>query len=77
MRLSEKDSLKWLKRHGHNIKQATYHKVKKKIRDSTDKRKFELSREGLWKHDIEKNPEKCMRKIIKKIQSRSHFRLQS
>jgi DNA mismatch endonuclease (patch repair protein) len=24
-----------------------------------------------WEHDIEKNPEKCMRRIIKKIQSRS------
>jgi len=26
-----------------------------------------------WEHDIEKNPEKCMRRIIKKIQSGSHF----
>jgi len=24
-----------------------------------------------WEHDIEKNPEKCMRRIIKKLQSRS------
>ena len=54
MRLSEKDSLKWLKSRGHDIKQATYHKVKKKIRDSTDKRKFELSREGLWEQHLER-----------------------
>ena len=54
MRLSEKDSLKWLKMHGHDIKQATYHKVKKKIKDSTDKRKFELSREGLWEQHLER-----------------------
>ena len=27
-----------------------------------------------WEHDINKNPEKCMRKIAKKIQNRSNFR---
>lgn len=27
-----------------------------------------------WEHDIERNPEKCMRKISGKVRSRSHLR---
>lgn len=43
-------------------------------RDKTVSRK--LRREGwsvlrFWEHDIEKNPEKCMRKIVKKAKSRN------
>ena len=54
MRLSEKHSLKWLKAHGHEIKPATFYKIKAHIKSSTEKRKFELSKEGLWEQHLER-----------------------
>jgi len=54
MRLSEKDSLKWLKQHGYDIKQATFYKIKAHIKGSTEKRKFDLTREGLWEQHLER-----------------------
>ena len=54
MRLSEKDSLKYLKKKGSEIKLRTLQKIKKKIRDSTNQRKFELARNGLWEQHLER-----------------------
>jgi len=54
MRLSEKDSLKWLKAHGHEIKPAIFYKIKAHIKGFTEKRKFELFREGLWEQHLER-----------------------
>jgi len=54
MRLSEKDSLSWLKSHGHDIKQATFWKIRAQIKGSVDKRKFELARTGLWEQHLER-----------------------
>jgi len=54
MRLSEKDSLKWLKTRGHDIQQATFYKIKGQIKASTEKRKYELAREGLWEQHLER-----------------------
>lgn len=54
MRLSEKDSLAWLKSHGHDIKQATYWKIRKNIKGSVEKRKFEMTRDGLWEQHLER-----------------------
>jgi len=54
MRLSEVDSLKWLKAHGHEIKPATFYKIKAHIKGSTEKRKFELARDGLWEQHLER-----------------------
>ena len=54
MRLSEKESLEYLKIKGHEIKLRTLQKAKKKIRDSTNQRKFELARNGLWEQHLER-----------------------
>jgi len=54
MRLSEKESLEYLKKKGHEIKLRTLQKAKKKIRDSTNQRKFELARNGLWEQHLER-----------------------
>ena len=54
MRLSEKESLEYLKIKGHEIKLRTLQKAKKKIRDSTNQRKFELAKSGLWEQHLER-----------------------
>ena len=54
MRLSEVDSLKWLKSHGHEIKPSTYYKIKGQIKGSSEKRKFDLAKEGLWEQHLER-----------------------
>lgn len=54
MRLSEKESLEYLKKKGHEVKLRTLQKAKKKIRESTDKRKFELATSGLWEQHLER-----------------------
>ena len=54
MRLSEKDSLDYLKKRGHEIKLRTLQKAKKKIRESANQRKFELARTGLWEQHLER-----------------------
>ena len=54
MRLSEKESLEYLKNKGHEIKLRTLQKAKKKIRDSANQRKFELARNGLWEQHLER-----------------------
>ena len=54
MRLSEKESLEYLKTKGHEIKLRTLQKAKKKIRDSANQRKFELARNGLWEQHLER-----------------------
>jgi len=54
MRLSEKESLDYLKNKDHEIKLRTFQKAKKKIRDSTTLRKFELTRSGLWEQHLER-----------------------
>ncbi len=54
MRLSEKDTLLYLKSKGHDIKRATLSKDKKAIRDEGQKRKFELAKYGLWDSHIQR-----------------------
>ena len=53
MRLSQQHSLEYLKEHGHNISITTYKKLKKAIRDNSEKRKFELIQNGLWEQHLE------------------------
>lgn len=52
MRLSEENALRYLESKNHKIKVATLRAAKKKIRDSADKRKFDLIRDGLWEQHI-------------------------
>jgi len=54
MRLSEEDSLRWLKSHGHEMEKSTFYKIKAQVKGSVDKRKFELAREGLWEQHLER-----------------------
>ena len=54
MRLSEVDSLKWLKRHGCEIKPSTFYRIKKHIKKLSEKRKYELAQEGLWEQHLER-----------------------
>ena len=54
MRLSQQHSLEYLKEHGHNISITTYKKLKKAIRDNSEKRKFELIQNGLWEQHLER-----------------------
>jgi len=54
MRLSEKVSLHYLKKKGLEIKLRTLQKAKKKIRESTDQRKFEIATSGLWEQHLER-----------------------
>lgn len=54
MRLSEKNSLKWLKSHGHDIAVSTYWQHRGKIKASTQKRKFMIMSEGLLTQHLER-----------------------
>ena len=54
MRLAEKDSLNWLKSHGQEMKTSTFYKIKAHIKGSSDKRRFELTKEGLWEQHLER-----------------------
>ena len=54
MRLSEKESLAYLKANGFEIASPTYYKYKAKIKGSANNRKFELMREGLWEQHLER-----------------------
>lgn len=54
MRLSEKDSLAWLKSHGHEMERSKFYKIKAQVKGSVEKRKYELAREGLWEQHLER-----------------------
>lgn len=54
MRLSEKESLAWIKAHGNDISVSTFYRIKGQIKSSTNKRKFELMRDGLLKQHFER-----------------------
>ena len=54
MRLSEKESLSWVKTHGQEMEKSTFYKIKAQVKGSADKRKFELTKEGLWEQHLER-----------------------
>lgn len=54
MRLSVRESLAWLSSHGHDMKEAKYHRLKAKIEASVDKRKFNLMSKGLLEQHFER-----------------------
>jgi len=54
MRLSEKNSLEWLKAHGHEISRSTYWRRAGRIKASSGKRKFQIMQEGLLAQHIER-----------------------
>lgn len=54
MRLTERESVAYLKSNGYDVSTATYYNYKAKIKGSAIKRKFELMREGLWEQHLER-----------------------
>lgn len=54
MRLTEKESIAWLKAHGQDVALSTFYRIKGLIKSSTDKRKFELMRNGLLEQHFER-----------------------
>jgi len=54
MRLNEKESLAYLEGHGHKIQPSTFYKYKKKIVGAGEKRKIELTRDGLWEQHLQR-----------------------
>ena len=54
MRLSLKESLNWLKAHDHGISQSRYYQIKHKIMATSDKRKFDLTKKGIFEQHLER-----------------------
>jgi hypothetical protein len=54
MKLSTKESLAWLEAHGNQMSESNYYKIKAKINATTEKRKFDLVRKGLFEQHIER-----------------------
>lgn len=54
MRLSQAESLEYLKSHGHKMALSTYKKQKTLIKNSAQERKFDLAKNGLWEHHTER-----------------------
>ncbi len=54
MRLTEKESLAWLKTHGHPMEKSKFYQIKAHIKGSAEKRKYELAKEGLWEQHLER-----------------------
>lgn len=54
MRLSEKDSLKYMKAHGYDISRDTLYEEKKNIKGAANQRRFELIKEGLFEQHLER-----------------------
>ena len=54
MRLTQEESLAWLRSHGHDIKVRRFYQLKSKLKAGANKRKFDLQKEGLWEQHIER-----------------------
>jgi len=54
MRLTQEESLAWLRSHGHDIKVRRFYQLKSKLKAGANKRKFDLQKEGLWEQHMER-----------------------
>lgn len=58
MRLNEADSLAWIHAHQENVKKKMdrrrFYRIKGKLKSTTEKRKFELQKQGLWEQHLER-----------------------
>ena len=58
MRLNEVDSLAWIHAHQENVKKKMdrqrFYRIKGKLKSTTEKRKFELQKQGLWEQHLER-----------------------
>ena len=57
MRLNEKESLAWIRSHQDTKKKMevrSFYRIKGKIKASSEKRKFELQKNGLWEQHLER-----------------------
>ena len=58
MRLNEVDSLAWIHAHQENVKKKMdrqrFYRIKGKLKATTEKRKFELQKQGLWEQHLER-----------------------
>lgn len=57
MRLNEKESLAWIRSHQDTKKKMevrTFYRIKGRLKSSSEKRKFELQKNGLWEQHLER-----------------------
>ena len=58
MRLNETESLAWIHSHQPNkkkpLQRAQFYRIKAKLKDVSDKRKFDLQKAGLWNQHLER-----------------------
>ena len=58
MKLNEPESLAWIRSHQTNKKKPmevrAFYRIKGTLKSTTDKRKFELQKQGLWQQHIER-----------------------
>tara|TARA_R110002020_G_scaffold149756_2_gene326187 strand:- start:4258 stop:4683 length:426 start_codon:yes stop_codon:yes gene_type:complete len=58
MKLNEPESLAWIRTHQTHKKKPievrTFYRIKGKLRSTTEKRKFELQKQGLWEQHLER-----------------------
>ena len=57
MKLNEKESLAWIRSHQETKKKMeirTFYRIKGKLKSTTEKRKFELQKNGLWEQHLER-----------------------
>ena len=58
MKLNEPESLAWIRSHQSNRKKPmevrSFNRIKGTLKSTTDKRKFELQKQGLWQQHIER-----------------------
>ena len=58
MKLNEPESLAWIRSHQTNKKKPmevrSFYRIKGTLKSTTDKRKFELQKQGLWQQHIER-----------------------
>ena len=57
MRLNEKESLAWIRSHEDTKKKMevrSFYRIKGRLKSSSEKRKFELQKNGLWEQHLER-----------------------
>ena len=57
MRLNEKESLAWIRSHQDTKKKMevrSFYRIKGRLKSSSEKRKFELQKNGLWEQHLER-----------------------
>ena len=58
MKLNEQESLAWIRSHQTSRQKPmeirTYYRIKGKLKSLTDKRKFDLQKQGLWEQHLER-----------------------